>query len=98
MNTLVLYDAEGYVFHTITGSFREPVGIPYIIVEVPEGKRVAAVDTENDNTPIFEDLQTPTINQLLSKLNQQEEMTVELEAALYDIALVLDQLMNGSEE
>lgn len=99
MQTLVIYDQNGVVFYTTTGTFQTPVGIPYLITEVPEGKRVSSVNVEGEEpVAVFEDLPLPTIQQLVSKLNYQVEITEELEAALYDIALMIDQLLPGGDE
>lgn len=38
MKTLVIYDESGYVIQSIKGDYRVPIGIPYLEVEIPEGK------------------------------------------------------------
>ena len=55
MNTLIIYDSTGYIIFQASGSVREPIGIPFLWVEIPAGKRVVSVDMAT-NTPIFEDL------------------------------------------
>lgn len=55
--TLIIYDTEGKIWLSITGSYTIPNGIPYIEVVVPEGKRVVGVDMNAvPRTAIFEDL------------------------------------------
>ena len=46
MNTLIIYDNEGYILSTSQGqpSPRIPVGVPYLEVEIPEGKRIKITD------------------------------------------------------
>lgn len=44
MQTLVIYDSTGYVITQMSGSVREPVGIPFLWIEVPEGKRIKLTD------------------------------------------------------
>lgn len=45
MQTLVVYDNDGFVLYTQQGSeLREPVGVPFLWIEVPRDKRVANVD------------------------------------------------------
>jgi hypothetical protein len=44
MNTLVIYDSTGYVISQTVGDIREPVGIPFLWVEIPEGKRLKIKD------------------------------------------------------
>jgi len=40
MKTLIIYDTTGYVINNITGNYRVPVGVPYLEVDVPEGKHI----------------------------------------------------------
>lgn len=44
MKTMVVYDDEGVVLFSGQGSLREPVGVPFLWVEIPEGKRLKIVD------------------------------------------------------
>lgn len=44
MQTLIIYDSTGYVINQMSGAVREPVGIPFIWVEVLEGKRIKITD------------------------------------------------------
>lgn len=42
--TLIIYDSQGYILSNITGFYRVPAGVPFIEVEIPEGKRVKFTD------------------------------------------------------
>lgn len=46
MQTLVVYDHEGYIYEQMSSESiqREPVGLPFILIELPEGKRIKTVD------------------------------------------------------
>lgn len=55
MNTLVIYDSTGYIINQMAGDVREPIGIPFMWVEIPEGKRLVSIDTEN-HTPVFQEI------------------------------------------
>ncbi|MBU5331404.1 hypothetical protein KQI61_04275 [Anaerocolumna aminovalerica] len=67
MRTLIVYDTEGHVVYQASGDVREPVGIPFIWVEVPEGKRITGVDVAvKPNVAILEDL-PKTESQLLQE-------------------------------
>lgn len=44
MKTLLVYDAKGYVVSMITGDYHVPSGIPFLEVEIPEGKRIKITD------------------------------------------------------
>lgn len=77
MKTLIIYDNEGSIIQQITGSYRVPVGIPYLEIEVPPGKIVVAVNVETKE-PIFEDL-PPNENEILyKKVDEQEQAILEL--------------------
>lgn len=53
---LVVYDKKGTVYFAGTG-FPEPEGIPFLNVEIPEGKRFVGVNVDVEpNQPIFEDI------------------------------------------
>lgn len=53
---LVVYDKKGTVYFAGTG-FPTPDGIPYLEIEIPEGKRFVGVNIESEpNEPIFEDI------------------------------------------
>ena len=46
MKTLIIYDNEGYIISTRQGqpSPRKPIGIPFIEVEIPQGKQIKITD------------------------------------------------------
>lgn len=57
MNTLIIYDGIGYIIYQAMGNIREPIGIPFLWVEIPEGKRIVSIDVSGDtHIPVFEDL------------------------------------------
>ncbi|MBE5965431.1 MAG: hypothetical protein E7255_00385 [Lachnospiraceae bacterium] len=68
MQTLIIYDATGYIISQMSGDVREPVGIPFLWIEIPEGKRVVSVDPET-GTPVYEDLPVPEIQQLKDQID-----------------------------
>lgn len=84
MQTLIIYDNDGYIIQNITGSYRVPAGIPYLEISIPEGKRLKngiGVDVSvTPNQAILEDV-PPTETQLL----QQKIDTMQ--AALDEIIL-----------
>ncbi len=81
MKTLIIYDNEGHVVQQITGSYRVPVGIPYLEIEIPEGKHVVAVNVETKE-PIFEDIPKSDIEILRNKIAEQEQAILELTTTL----------------
>lgn len=60
MQTLIIHDNEGYVVQQITGGYRVPIGIPYLEIEIPEGKQVkSGIGVDVSVTPpqaILEDI------------------------------------------
>lgn len=69
MNTLIVYDKEGVIIQQITGSYRIPVGIPYIEVEVPSNKTVSHVE---NNEPIFVDSPPSEFDKLRLELAESQ--------------------------
>lgn len=47
MDTLIIYDDEGYILSVTSGTteqLREPSGVPFLRTEVPEGKKIKFTD------------------------------------------------------
>lgn len=52
MKTLIIYDESGYVIQALKGDYRTPVGIPYLEVEIPEGKYLqSGIGVDLSKTP-----------------------------------------------
>lgn len=72
MKTLITYDNEGYIISTRQGqpSPRVPVGVPYLEVEIPEGKQIKVTDgvgvdvTKTPHEVILEDIPLTEIDVL----------------------------------
>ena len=62
MNTLIIYDETGYVISQMSGSVREPQGIPFLWVNIPTGKQIKLTDgigvdvSVTPNVAILEDI------------------------------------------
>ncbi len=90
MKTLIIYDNEGYIISTRQGqpSPRVPVGIPYLEVEIPEGKRIKITDgigvdvTVTPHEVILEDI-PPTEIELLKE--QQQELSDTIAALIMGV-------------
>ena len=52
--TLIIYDSTGKIYYQVSGAVTEPTGIPFLWVDVPEGKYIKSVDVAT-NTAVFED-------------------------------------------
>lgn len=77
MQTLVIYDETGYIISQMSGDVREPVGIPFLWVEIPEGKRIVSINPET-NEPIFEDLPKSEIELLRVEQAKANAEMIEL--------------------
>lgn len=87
MKTLVIHDNEGYIISASYGEPvpREPVGVPFLWVDIPEGKRIKITDgigVDVSVTPhqvILEDIPPTEIDVLRNDLN---EAIMELSMAI----------------
>ena len=72
MNTLIIYDNEGYIITTRSGqpAPRQPKGVPFLWVGIPEGKQVKITDgigVDTSVTPhevILEDIPPTEMDEL----------------------------------
>ena len=79
MNTLIIYDQEGYIISQMSGSVREPIGIPFLWVEVPVGRRIVSVDVSGEtHTPVFEDLPKSETQILQERIDLVQEALDDL--------------------
>lgn len=81
MYALVIYDNEGYVLSVQRGepAPREPVGVPYMWVEIPQGKRIVRVDVSvTPHVPIFEELPPSETDLLKQRIELLEDTITEL--------------------
>lgn len=77
MKTLVIYDNDGYIIQTMSGTPlpKEPIGVPFLWVEVPQGKRVKALGTigvdvaVTPHVAILEDIPPTEIDTLKQQAN-----------------------------
>lgn len=77
MKTLIIYDNEGYILSTRQGqpSPREPIGVPFLNVVIPDGKRIKITDGIGVNTTtsphevILEDIPPSEVDILRDDLN-----------------------------
>lgn len=86
MKTLIIYDNEGYILATRQGqpAPREPIGVPFLNVEIPEGKRIKITDgigVDVSVTPhevILESVPLSETDLLKAKVDSQELAIFEL--------------------
>lgn len=82
MNTLVIYDSTGFIISQMSGDIREPIGIPFMWVEIPQNKRLIGINTaKNPHVPVFEDIapsETDIINERIQEINDKMAMSEEL--------------------
>ena len=68
MKTLIIYDGNGNVIQQIKGYYKIPVSVPYLEVEIPEGKILVSVNIETKE-PIYEDIPKSDIEILRDKIS-----------------------------
>ncbi|MGB8452718.1 MAG: hypothetical protein WCD89_10325 [Anaerocolumna sp.] len=69
MQTLVIYDSTGKIYYQVSGDVAEPTGIPFLWVEIPEGKYIKSIDTSvTPNEPIYGDSPINVTQDLYEKL------------------------------
>lgn len=77
MQTLIIYDNEGFILSQMSGNVREPVGVPYIWVEMPENKYIQKIDTTTDpHTPVLIDVSL--FNYELATLDEVKKHQIKL--------------------
>lgn len=89
MRTLIIYDEQGHILTTRSGqpAPREPIGVPFLWFDIPEGKRIKTTDgigvdvSKSPHEVILEDI-PPSETELL---NNRLEAT---EIALLDLLLM----------
>ena len=91
--TLIIYDETGYVLSTRQGEPvpREPIGVPFLWVEIPQGKMLKNTDGIVVNTAVtphqveFVDIPKTETELLQEKIMKQEEAIVELAGLLAEV-------------
>ena len=69
MQTLIIYDSEGIIISQMGGDVREPVGVPFLWAEVPQGKYIVSIDVSGEeHIPIFTEHQKSEMEVLDEKL------------------------------
>ena len=84
MITRIIYDTTGQIISQMQGSdLYTPVGIPYLDIEISEGKYVTGIDISvTPNVAVFEDLPKSEVQKL------QEENT-QIKLALAELAEIV---------
>lgn len=80
MNTLIIYDSEGYILFQSSGDhLREPVGVPFMWVYVPATKYVERIDVKSEiHTAIFADLPKGTEQIMQDRITDLELTIAEM--------------------
>ena len=80
MKTIVIYDNTGNIYFQASGDFIEPQGgLQYLIVEIPEGKYIASIDTsKTPHEVIFEDIPKSQEQVLIERVELLENALNEM--------------------
>ena len=79
MSTLIIYDSTGKIYYMASGAVTEPTGIPFLWVDVPDGKYIKSVDVSGE-TPaaVLENIPLSEV--------EQEIVNLQTMVALMDAA------------
>lgn len=95
MRSLIIYDSTGKIFFQGSGTIQEPVGIPYLWVDLPERSQVLSVDTTvTPNVPVYEEVPKTEV-QILQERTTQLEM--ELSTAQSNNLMILEAMADVYE-
>jgi len=78
--TLVIYDSNGYIVSRTEGLCREPIGIPFLWVDVPVGKRIKVTNgigvnvNVTPNIAILEDIPKTEIEIVQEQVTATQDM------------------------
>lgn len=86
MKTLVIYDNLGYVFSIVssTSELREPVGVPFLLIDIPEGKHIKVTDgigvdvSVSPHQVILEDIPPTEVDTLKQQVTELQDALVEI--------------------
>lgn len=84
MKTLIIYDNDGVVYFNVSHYYNLPNGLPYIEIEVPEGKIITGVDVSiTPHQVILEDI-PKSETELLKEENTALKLAVAELAEVYE--------------
>lgn len=93
-STLVIYDATGRILSAVSGNYEAPSGVPYLVVDIPEGQRITSIDVSGEvHEAIFEDAPQSELNILKEDAAVVADMTAMLAEDNMFIAETLAMLM-----
>lgn len=77
MELTVVYDDTGTIFYAGTEIIKDPVGIPFMVVNLPEGKTLTGINTSvTPHQPIFEEIPPSEIDQLKQTIADLTEIVL----------------------
>ena len=81
--TLIVYDLSGTIIQQITGFYQVPNGVPYLEIEIQQGKRPISVNIETKEV-IYEDIPPSDIEVVQDKISilEAENETLKQELSI----------------
>lgn len=82
IKTLIIYDTTGYIIQQMSGSYRVPVGIPYLEIDMDnyKGKIIDKIDVSvTPNVPIFMELPKTDLQSALERVEALETYVLDKE-------------------
>lgn len=89
MNTLVIYDQSGYILSQAQGSVREPVGVPFMYVDIPTKKYVSSIDVTDPLNPVPVLVDVPK-SQIELVQDENADLRAQLAATNADLASLME--------
>ena len=95
--TLIVYDLSGTIIQQITGFYQVPNGVPYLEIEIQQGKRPISVNIETKEV-IYEDIPPSDIEVVQDKISilteENEKLKQELALTQDAVNEILFMMMN----
>ena len=93
--TLIVYDLSGTIIQQITGFYQVPNGVPYLEIEIQQGKRPISVNIETKEV-IYEDIPPSDIEVVQDKISilEGENKQLKLEQEQQNEEILVNMLAN----
>lgn len=93
MATLIIYDKEGTIISQKEGTVKEPVGVPFLWVDIPKGNYITKVNVSvSPNKAVFEqipasqaEVMSSELERAHDRLNDMENMNIQVLLAMADV-------------
>lgn len=94
LKTLIIYDNEGYIIQQITGSYRVPIGVPYLEVDESSyaGKIIKGVNVQTKKL-VLEDIPKTELQLAQKRIETLEKDKTELQTQVVQTQVAMAELL-----